>query len=194
MIARIRYLPGICCAALLAVWGGRLAVEANTAEPRPEVLARVGDREITEDDMAGRGAYRFDLALDLEADRPALRDAIEEELLLQEALRRGLEREDPVARRRLAMRIVEDEVISPAAFEITDDKVKGFYLQQPERYSGPKGTIAFDLVEQRVRGDLMRVVLAKRYRALVERLSEEHEIDVTALSLSTQKSGGSCAH
>lgn len=69
-----------------------------------------------------------------------LDEAVREEILYREALRLGLDRDDPIVRRRLAQKmafLLEDRAAAPAP---TDPEVEAYYAEHADRYREPRRT------------------------------------------------------
>ena len=67
-------------------------------------------------------------------------EAVREEILYREAQRRGLDRDDPIIRRRLAQKmmfLLEDSAEAPAAAGVD---IEAYYAAHAERYRGPRRT------------------------------------------------------
>ena len=67
-------------------------------------------------------------------------EAVREEILYREAQRRGLDRDDPIVRRRLAQKmtfLLEDSAEAPAA---AGGDIDAYYAAHAERYRGPRRT------------------------------------------------------
>ena len=67
-------------------------------------------------------------------------EAVREEILYREAQRRGLDRDDPIVRRRLAQKmmfLLEDSAAAPAA---AGGDIDAYYAAHAERYRGPRRT------------------------------------------------------
>lgn len=143
--------PAALCAVLA---GAAVAARAARApagavtEGATAVVARVGDRVLTEADLAALvHAPGGDAARAARLRPAAIRGWMAEELLAQEALRRGLERSDPVVRRRLAAVVYEQDVMAPAcAGEADADALRAFYREHADRFREPARTLGYHVV------------------------------------------------
>lgn len=142
------------------------------------VLARIGDREITDRDLADEIAalpaqYRVRLE-NHEARLELLRNIVQRELLVSAAVRRGLDRDPNVLREMeqsrkgiLAGRMLEDEVFG--RIEVTPLQVADYLREHPDEFRNAEGEPMEPARAQR----LARQKLAEReQRRLSTRLFE----------------------
>lgn len=145
-------------AALLVACGGRTTSRPDAgrqAEARRyglteaqsrEVLARVGETEITlgefADRLAAQSPYLRARLNSPERRREMLDNMIRFELLVQEARRRGLDRDDALERletQALVDELLATEIDSRVRLEsITDAEVRGYYDAHPEEWNQPE--------------------------------------------------------
>jgi protein-disulfide isomerase len=153
----------VCLTLVLSGWfpACSQAPSAATA-PDPKVLAVVGGKPITEDDLDIRGEL-----LQLEQQRyditsRALENAIAQKLLEEEAARRGVTLET----------LLESEVQSKVA-EPTDQEVEAFYQQQKERIRKP-----FEDIRSQLAGALKTLKAGKLQDEFVASLREKSDVEV----------------
>ncbi len=137
-MTRTGWLRGLLRSPLLhfAVIGGAIFAFA----PRRE------DPRVVELTTHGIGAFeQAQAARDKVAALPASRAkevearAIEDEVLYREALRLGLDKDDPIVRQRLIQKLlllVED--LGGASRPPTDDALRAFFARDPQRYAQPE--------------------------------------------------------
>lgn len=105
---------------------------------------RTPSRSVDVDESALAAVHRAEAersgraALDPEASRTVDARLIEDELLYREALRMGLENDDPIVRERLVQKLlllIED--LGGAGREPTDDELRAFQASDPTRWMRP---------------------------------------------------------
>ena len=115
--------------------------------------------------------------------RGLIDEAVREEILYREALRRGLDRGDPIVRRRLAQKMtfmLEDSAALP---EPTAREVEEHFAAHAERYRGPGDGApppTLDAVRERVRRDLIAERRRERNRAALQALRRRHDVRIPA--------------
>lgn len=113
--------------------------------------------------------------------RGLIDEAVREEILYREALRRGLDRGDPIVRRRLAQKMtfmLEDSAPLPAP---TAREVEEHFAAHAERYRDPGGGApTLDAVRERVRRDLVAERRGERNRAALQALRRRHDVRIPA--------------
>ena len=110
--------------------------------------------------------------------RGLIDEAVREEILYREALRRGLDRGDPIVRRRLAQKmtfLLEDGSPPP---EPAAREVEEHFAAHAERWRGPAGAPppTLDAVRDRVRRDLVEARRRERNRAAMRALRERYDV------------------
>lgn len=111
--------------------------------------------------------------------RGLIDEAVREEVLYREALRRGLDRGDPIVRRRLAQKMafmLEDSAPPP---EPTAREVEERFAAHAELYRDPGGGApTLDAVRDRVRRDLVEARRSERNRAALQALRERYDVRI----------------
>lgn len=110
--------------------------------------------------------------------RGLIDEAVREEILYREALRRGLDRGDPIVRRRLAQKMtfmLEDGSPPP---EPAAREVEEHFAANAERWRGSVGAPppTLDAVRDLVRRDLVEARRRERNRAAVRALREHYDV------------------
>lgn len=111
--------------------------------------------------------------------RGLIDEAVREEVLYREALRRGLDRGDPIVRRRLAQKMafmLEDGAPPP---EPTAREVEERFAAHAESYrDAGGGAPPLDAVRDRVRRDLVEARRRERNRAALLALRERYDVRI----------------
>lgn len=107
-------------------------VADRQSPPETVVIHADAEQRVTEQFVAMHGREPSQAELD-----GLLGELIDEELLYREGLALGLDRKDPIVRRRIVQRmrfVLEDA----AAVEPTDEQLRLHLRENPERYAGPE--------------------------------------------------------
>jgi len=117
----------------------------------PKILAKVNGKPITEADLDGLIATlppNFKaLKNDPQFRKKLLENLIKEEILYQEALKEGIEKEEDVKREieRMKRRIIVGALIKrhvkPKVVKVTDSEVRAFYEKNKEKFKDANGKV-----------------------------------------------------
>ncbi len=129
-------IGGLAMASLSALTGGEFT---NSALP-PGAVARVNDAVILRADLARAlnavSAGKRNV-LSNEDKAVIMQRLIEEELLVQRALNRGLAEEDPTLRNALVGAVTKDVITRSRAKPISPARLRDFYFQNKARFARP---------------------------------------------------------
>jgi len=130
--------------------GGELVVTRDRIANLADGFARQWGRAPSEEELAAM-----------------VQDFVREEVLMREALRLGLDRDDAIVRRRLAqkMEFLSEDLVAMA--EPTDDDLRAFLAAHPERFRTPaRFTFSQVHLDPKKRGDALRADADALLRAL----------------------------
>ena len=178
---RVAVVWFVMAAAVYALPGcGRVPVEEE------EVLVTIGDTRITVSDFEERVANLPEMYREIAQRRKDLyiREIINDTLLYQEAVRKGLDRDEEVqrvieeaARKILIAKLLETEVDS--VLEITDEEVEAYYEENRHRYMTPEVMRASHILLNSLE-DANRVVADLARGADFEDIARTRSLDPTA--------------
>lgn len=124
---------------VLFLLGGGVLFAATASEPATAPIAV--DRETLAARAAAEAARRGVARLDDEALRAVEARALEDELLVREALRLELDRGDPLIRQRLVQKVLFlAEDLGGASEPVTRDALQRFFDEEPTRFAEPPRT------------------------------------------------------
>lgn len=159
---------------------GRAPVEEE------EVLVTIGDTTITMSDFEERVANLPEMYREIARKRKALyvEEIINDTLLYQEAVRRGLDRDKDVqkvieeaTRKILIAKLLETEVDS--VLEVTDEDIEAYYEENRHRYMTPEVMRASHILLNSLE-DANRVVADLARGAVFEDIARARSLDPTA--------------
>lgn len=135
--------PNFSKAALCCVFGAALAFAgcSKSPKPDPDVLARVGTREIRTADLKREVERRRKLARSVPAKEVLLREMVQYEALLQRAKASGIDQDPQVEREignLLVSKLIDREVTAKAeTVTVTEDEIRAEYEKNVAKYTDP---------------------------------------------------------
>lgn len=171
--------------------------ESQKPQPRPgEVLARIGEREITSGDLAYQikqlPEYLQGQFQSPEAQKEFLRQYIAQELLYDSAKRKGLDQDKEVIegvfqaqKALMSQKLLEEEIEAEAGLgNYNNSDVETYYKANRERYAekDDKGNVKrikpFPEVAQQAARDFMQEKRQQAYQRIIERLMKAEQVIV----------------
>ncbi|SNR68527.1 hypothetical protein [Desulfurobacterium atlanticum] len=165
-----------------------IAVTTAPAIAKPKVLAKVDNVVITSEDL---NALLETLPPQYDKNDPKIKKEllnylIEQEILVQEAKKRGIDK-DPEVKRQIDNAVKQilatallNKNISQKEFEVTDKELKGYYEKRKNELKGMDGKpVPFDQIKAFLKAQLIKEKQQKAVEKYINSIKKNHKVEIT---------------